>query len=137
MKKLLGCVNGLVIFGALSCCCLLFVGCCRAPHNVSELSSEVARLRQELDNQKNELRSLARVSGIPESQINSQSAIGLISEIRIKLENSNGYYGHYLSDKDMEILKDLLADEPQMEKIIQDYDAFIKQNKGKRIITFP
>ena len=116
---------------------LLFVGCCRAPHNGSDLSSEVARLQQELDNQKNELRSLARASGIPESQINSLSAIGLISEIRIKLGNSSGYYGRYLSDKDMTTLKNLLADEPQMEKIIQDYDSFIKQNKGKRIIILP
>lgn len=137
MKKTSGCVNGLVIFGALLCCSLLFVGCCRAPHNGSDLSSEVARLQQELDNQKNELRSLARVSGIPESQINSLSAIGLISEIRIKLGNSSGYYGRYLSDKDMTTLKNLLADEPQMEKIIQDYDSFIKQNKGKRIIILP
>ena len=137
MKKSSGYVNGLVIFGALLCCSLLFVGCCRTPHNGSELSSEVARLQQELDKQKKELLSLARVCGIPESQINSLSAIGLISEIRIKLGNPSGYYGRYLSDKDMTSLKNLLADEPQMEKIIQDYDSFIKQNKGKRIIILP
>ena len=136
MKKTSGRGNVLLIFGILLFGSLLFVGCCRAIGPTGP-DPEVSRLQQELDEQKNELRSLARTCGVPEEKINSLSALGLISEVKIVLGNSTGYYGETLSNKDMELVKKYLSYEPKLEKIIRNYDSFVKQNKGRHIVVLP
>ena len=130
---------GLCVFAGGVFVCMFVSGCCFDPSHrgIGEQSAEVARLRQELDSQKPELRDLAKKCGVSESNIDSSSAAGLISEIKIKLDNSSGYYGRFLSDKDLALLKDLLADEPQLEKIVRDYDSYLKQNKGKSVLILP
>ena len=129
---------GLCVLGCITFAGLFVTGCCFDPsHRGKDQSAEVARLQQELNSQKYELQALARRCGVSDSNINSLSATGLISEIKIKLGNSSGYYGRFLSDNDLAKLKDLLADEPQLEKVIRDYDSFMKQNKGKRIVVLP
>ena len=130
---------GLCGFVGVLSVCMFVSGCCFDPSHRGgkDQSAEVARLQQELNNQKYELQALARRCGVSESNINSLSATGLISEIKIKLSNSSGYYGRFLSDKDLANLKDLLADEPQLEKIIRDYDSYLKQSKGKRVLILP
>jgi|GEM_PF-6944956 len=136
MKKTSGRGNILLVFGILLFVSLLFVGCCRAigPNGPDP---EVSRLQQELDEQKNELQSLARLCGVPEQKTKSLSSLGLISEVKIVLGNSTGYYGETLSDKDMDFLKKFLVEDPKIEKIIRNYDAFVKRNKGRHIVVLP
>ena len=137
MKKTSGKGNVLLVFGILLFVSLLFVGCCQAIGPGRGPDPEVSRLQQELDEQKNELRSLARICGVPEEKTKSLSSLGLISEVKIVLGNSTGYYGETLSDKDMNILTKFLVEHPQIEKTIRKYDAFVKRNKGRHIVVLP
>lgn len=118
----------------LLCGIVLGAAGCRDFHNssdlqeIQELKGEINRQKAELDRQKSELQSLARACGVPESSIKSASASGLISEIKIMLDNLK-YYGGTLTDKEMQFVIDMLSDEPQTRKKVQDYDAFIKKAK--------
>ena len=137
MKKTSGKGNVLLVFGILLFVSLLFVGCCQAIGPGRGPDPEVSRLQQELDEQKNELRSLARICGVPEEKTKSLSSLGLISEVKIVLGNSTGYYGETLSDKEMELVKKYLSYEPKLAETIRKYDAFVKRNKGRHIVVLP
>ena len=91
----------------------------------------------DFEQEKAELRSLARRCGIPESQCNTLSALGLISAIRIKLDNSEDYYGSTFSSQELELLSNLVSDEPELMQRIRKYDDYIKKLKGHRVILLP
>lgn len=96
-------------------------------HNEADLQ-EIRQLREELNQQKSKLQSLAMECGVSESSVESSSALGLISEIKIKLDDMI-YTGSTLTDEDMLFVKNMLSDEPRISKTVQAYDFFIKKNK--------
>ena len=122
--------------GALTIVCLLSVcvlvgGCCWNPQHKNMGGSSQS---ETFEREKAELKSLARACGIPESKINTMSPLALISELKIKMGNSEGYYGRTLSEADMSKVKILLDDEPQLERTIREYNAFIQKTKGRTVI---
>lgn len=115
--------------------CVLVGGCCWDPQHKNITPGRGST--ESFEREKAELKALARTCGIPESKINSMTSLALISEIKIKLGNSEGYYGKTLSDADMSSIKALLADEPQLERTVREYDAFVKKAKGRTVIILP
>lgn len=120
-----------LLFAVIACIGFagLFLGCCQEMRPVSP--------EPDFEQEKAELRSLARHCGIPESQCNSLSALGLISAIRIKLDNTEDYYGSTFSRQELELLSNLVSDEPELMQRIRKYDDYIKKLKGHRVILLP
>ena len=119
---------------SILCVCVLVGGCCWNPQHKNMGGN---RQSETFEREKAELKSLARACGIPESKINTMSPLALISELKIKMGNSEGYYGRTLSETDMNNIKALLADEPQLERTIREYNAFIQKTKGHTVIILP
>lgn len=115
--------------------CILAGGCFWDPKhkNITPGSGST----ESFESEKTELKALARTFGIPDSKINSMTSLALISEIKIKLGNSDGYYGKTLSETDIRRIEALLADEPQLERTVREYDAFVKKAKGRTVIILP
>ena len=90
---------------SILCACVLVGGCCWNPQHKSMGGK---RQSETFEREKAALKSLAHACGIPESKINTMSPLALISELKIKMGNSEGYYGRTLSEADMNYIKDLL-----------------------------
>ena len=77
-----------------------------------------------------ELKALGEYFGVN----NVDSEIGIISEIKIKLENENmRFYNETVTSEEMKDLKNYIADDPILIKKIEKYHSFINKIKGKNI----
>ena len=113
---------------------LVATACCCTQQNDKKSNyndSELRQLRDELNRQRNDLQTLARICGVSESAINSYSTNGLISEIQSKIEDMN-YSGKLLSKEDLSYIDEMLSDSPEIIKAIRNYDTFIKKMKQEK-----
>lgn len=131
MKKFLTTIGLLFIVGVAAA---IAFGCCNNQQavnnwkNIVNSGEETRQLKEQLENQENELRILAREAGISESKINSMSTSGLITEIRIRLSDSQ-YVGTTLSEDELNYISDVCVDDQDVIKKIKNYDNFIKRTK--------
>lgn len=84
-----------------------------------------------------ELRKLANMLGISEEKASMLSMDGLISEIKIKIEDSTKYHGKILSEEDFKILRINLSDDPKILETVKEYNSFINKLNGKKFIVLP
>ena len=84
-----------------------------------------------------ELRKLANMLGISEEKTSALSMEGLISEMKIKVDDSTKYHGKILSDEEFKILSINLSDDPKILEIVKEYNIFINKINGKKIIVLP
>ena len=96
-------------------------------NRIAQLSNALAAKRQISD----DLRRLARTAGVSEANIDILSDPELISEMQIQLDNTPEYTGKIIADKDVELMHDLLADEPGIFNNIMDYHSYLS-NARKR-----
>lgn len=115
----------ITVLVATACCCTQ-----KSDKKNDVDSHDLYQLRNELDRQKNEIRSIAKECGIPDDTIKSYSATGLLSEISSHIESMN-YRGQVLSSEDMSYIDEMLSDEPEIIKTIHNYQTFIKNKKRK------
>ena len=115
-----------VFLGVTTCCCTQ-----RNDPTKNYNDGELRQLRDELNRQRNDLQTLARICGVSESSINSYSTNGLISEIQSKIEDMD-YHGKTLSKDDLSYIDEMLSDSPEIIKAIRNYDTFIKNLKQKK-----
>lgn len=110
-----------------------------------EKENENRRLRSELSRAQEEVKRLrdaqfaleeiARMLNVTFSTDPSISS--LKTDICKKLQNSHYLPSNRLAKEQLQLIKDLLADEPGILRIIQKYHDFIKKLEGKKIIVLP
>lgn len=115
-----------VFLGVTTCCCTQ-----QNDPKKNYNDGELRQLRDELNRQRNDLQTLARICGVSESAINSYSTNGLISEIQSKIEDMD-YHGKILSKDDLSYIDEMLSDSPEIIKAIRNYDTFIKKMKQEK-----
>ena len=123
----------LIMFAGI---CIVMNGCEQNFLGISRKDSD-PEVQQSFEKEKSELKKLARECGIPDEKINNLSALQLIDEIKMTINNSNSYYGGILSDSEKKAVKALFSREPKTIKTINEYDAFIKKVNGRKIIILP
>jgi hypothetical protein len=101
----------------------------RQPSNVSKNTGAYADL--------SELRQLANSLGIPEEKTSTLSMEGLVSEIKIKLDETTKYHGKVLSEEEMKVLSINLSDDPAILNTVKEYNSFVRKLNGKKIIVLP
>ena len=84
-----------------------------------------------------ELRKLANILGISEEKASMLSMDGLVSEMKIKIDDSTKYYGKILSEEEIKILSINLSDDPKILETVKEYNIFIKKLNGKKFIIIP
>lgn len=84
-----------------------------------------------------ELRQLANSLGIPEERTSTLSMNGLVSEIKIKLDETTKYHGKVLSEEEMKVLSINLSDDPAILNTVKEYNSFVRKLNGKKIIVLP
>ena len=84
-----------------------------------------------------ELRQLANSLGIPEERTSTLSMNGLVSEIKIKLDETTKYHGKVLSEEEMKVLSINLSDDPAIFNTVKEYNNFVRKLNGKKIIVLP
>lgn len=84
-----------------------------------------------------ELRQLANSLGIPEERTSTLSMNGLVSEIKIKLDETTKYHGKVLSEEEMKVLSINLSDDPAILNTVKEYNNFVRKLNGKKIIVLP
>ena len=84
-----------------------------------------------------ELRELANSLGIPEEKTSELSMDGLVSEIKIKLDETIKYHGKVLSEEEMNVLGACLSYEPAILNTVKEYNNFVRKLDGKKIIVLP
>ena len=127
-----------VLFLVIACAAVVIAfGCCNNQQTVKDWKNlvnngeEVRQLKEQLDNQENDFKALAREVGISESKINSLSTSGLITEIKMRLENIK-YVGTTLSEDDLKFISDVCVDDQEVIRKIRIYDAYIKGLKSQQ-----
>ena len=91
----------------------------------------------DLTHEMTQLRSIAITCGVAESQTANMSMMELLTDIKIRLNDSEKYYGHTLSEKDVKTISIYLNDQSRIVKNIREYDQFIKKINGKKLIVLP
>lgn len=81
-----------------------------------------------------ELRKIATKHGVEESKVDSMSANELLTEIKIKFNATEGFYGKFLSESDLKKTENLLYGEDEIIKIIKEHEAFLQKLQGKEIL---
>lgn len=84
-----------------------------------------------------ELRQVANSLGIPEEKSSTLSIEGLVSEIRIKLDETTKYHGKVLSEEEMKVLSICLSDDLEILKTVKEYNNFVRKLNNKKIIVLP
>ncbi len=84
-----------------------------------------------------ELRKLANMLGISEEKTSALSMEGLISEMKIKLDESIKYHGKILSEEDMKVVGIDMSDDPALLETVREYNSFIQKLNGKKILVLP
>ena len=84
-----------------------------------------------------ELRQLANSLGISEEKTSELSMDGLVSEIKIKLDETIKYHGKVLSEEEMNVLGACLSYEPAILNTVKEYNNFVRKLDGKKIIVLP
>lgn len=84
-----------------------------------------------------ELRQLANSLGIPEEKTSTLSMEGLVSEIKIKLDETTKYHGKVLSEEELKVLSINLSDDPAILNTVKEYNSFVRKLNGKKIIVLP
>lgn len=84
-----------------------------------------------------ELRQVANSLGIPEEKTSALSMNGLVSEIKIKLDETTKYHGNVLSEEEMKVLGVCLCKEPAILNTVKEYNSFVLKLNGKKIIVLP
>lgn len=84
-----------------------------------------------------ELRQVAKSLGIPEEKTSALSMDGLVSEIKIKLDETTKYHGKVLSEEEMKVLSINLSDDPAILNTVKEYNSFVRKLNGKKIIVLP
>jgi hypothetical protein len=84
-----------------------------------------------------ELRSIAILCGGKKSRVQHLSMLELITDIKIRFNDSEKFYGESLNKEEWKDISDLLYAYKKALKKIKNYDQFIKKIDGKRIIILP
>ena len=109
---------------------LLFIsGCCSRPVIVQQ--------GPDYSHEINQLRLIVEKLGIPESKASQMNLGELVTEIKIKMNDSVEYSGNYYSDEEFKRVMHFLYGEERLIEILNDYNKFIQSIKGKRIIVLP
>ena len=122
----------LISIAIISLCGIFIGGCCWDPKHKS--FTDKGGTPSNFETEKRELQQLARMVGVPESKIQTLSAMGLIYEIRGILDRPNNFYGKTLSDEQRNALNIRISNTSEIRDIVMEYDKYLKQIKGKNVI---
>ncbi|MBR6059699.1 MAG: hypothetical protein IKP58_16145 [Victivallales bacterium] len=103
-------------------------GCCLIKHDVPIVHE------RDLSWEKEQLRNIASLCGIPLSKTSDMDIKELLIEIKIRFNNSESYSNHVLTTKNFKDISEVFYDDVQLINTIKDYDAFIKKVHGKQIL---
>ncbi len=81
-----------------------------------------------------QLRTIAQKCGVDESKVDSFNANELLTEIKIKFNESNSFYGETLNEDEIKRVELILFGEDKLLKILREQFEFLKTIKGKDII---
>ena len=93
---------------------------------INQLKQTNTQLREKLKEQDDALKIIAKNLKIDESRIDQLSINGLITDIRITLDDFRFYGKEILSSDDLIFFEDVCEDNPRLLKIILSYDSYIK-----------
>ena len=85
----------------------------------------------------NQLRLIVKKLGIPESKVSQMKLDELVTEIKIKMNESYEYSGKCYTDEELKRVIHFLYGENRLIEILNDYHQFIQNLKGKQMIVLP
>lgn len=109
---------------------LFFFGC----FCLNDPSKDV---KPDLTWENNQLRKIATQLGVSQSRALQLNMQELITDIQIKINETDEYQGGYLSEEEKRQIKDLLYGEDGILKTLEAYDFFIHKINNSRIIFLP
>ena len=84
-----------------------------------------------------QLQKIATALGCPSRHSSQQDMQELITDIKIRLNETDEYHGRLLSENEKQQIKDLLYGEDQILKTLASYDLFIQKINHRQIIVLP
>lgn len=99
-------------------------------NNPSLAPSKPLELNWELE----QLRDIATICGVSSPQASQMNMQELLTDIKIKLNNTESYTGDVFSPNDLNKISGLLFGEDQILKILAEYSLFIKKIEGQQIV---
>lgn len=115
----------LITTGFLS---LFFVGCFCLKDQPQDV------VKPDLTWENSQLRKIATQLGVPQSRASQMNMRELITDIQIKMNETDEYQGDLLSEEEKKLIKGLLYGEDNILKTLKAYDLFINKINDKRII---
>jgi hypothetical protein len=85
----------------------------------------------------NQLRKIATQLGVSQSRASQLNMRELITDIQIKINETDEYQGGHLSEEEKKQIKDLLYGEDGILKTLEAYEFFIQKINNRRIIILP
>ncbi len=124
------CLNR-ILYVLITCSILLFMSCC------SESPLIIEKPGPDYSHEINQLRLVVEKLGLSESQASQMNLNELVTEIKVKMNDYVYYSGESLSDADNKRIELIMFGETHLIKIVNDYNQFIQNIKGKKIIVLP
>lgn len=109
---------------------LFFFGC----YCLNDPSIDV---NPDLTLENNQLRKIATQLGVSQSRALQLNMQELITDIQIKINETDEYQGGHLSEEEKRQIKDLLYGEDGILKTLEAYESFIQKINNRRIIILP
>lgn len=109
---------------------LFFFGC----YCLNDPSIDV---KPDLTWENNQLRNIATQLGVSQSRTLQLDMQELITDIQIKINETDEYQGGHLSEEEKRQIKDLLYGEDGIIKTLEAYESFIQKINNRRIIILP
>ena len=81
-----------------------------------------------------QLRKIASQLGIPQSRLSRLNMRELITDIQIRISETDGFYGELLSEEEKVLIKELLYGEEKILNKLDSYDLFIGRVNDNQII---
>ncbi len=81
-----------------------------------------------------QLRTIALRCGVDDSKVDRMNADELLTEIKIKFNESNGYYGELLNEDEIKRVLKFLYGEDKYINILKEQFVFMQKIKGKDLI---
>ena len=115
----------LIVTGFLS---LFLFGCCCLKDQPSN------DVKPDLTWENSQLRKIATQLGVPQSRASQLNMRELITDIRIKINETDEYQGSLLSEEEKKQIRNVFYGVEHLNNTLDEYESFINKIKNKRII---
>lgn len=107
---------------------LFFFGCyCLKNQHLNDV-------KPDLTWENSQLRKIATQLGVPQSRASQLNMQELITDIQIKINETDEYQGGLLSEEEKKQIQDVFYGVEHLNKTLEEYEAFINKINNKRII---